>query len=99
MQILPVDLVALAAVILGTSIVLVPVVGLTARFAFKPAAEALAKLLETRQLDETVRLLERRMELQEREIEALTTSLQQIADAREFDRRLAAPPPSDSPPV
>lgn len=97
MQTQPVDLVALAAVILGTSIVLVPVIGLTARFAFKPAWEALANFLETRQLDESVRLLERRMELQERQLEALTASLQQIADARDFDRQLAAPPPSDAP--
>jgi hypothetical protein len=93
MQILPVDITALVSVILGISVVLVPVIGLTARFALKPAVEALAKLFENRQLDETVRILERRVELQEHQIEALQTAIQQVTDAREFDRQLAAPHP------
>jgi hypothetical protein len=94
MQILPIDVTSLVAVILGISIVLVPVIGLTARFALKPAVEALAKLFENRQLDETVRILERRMELQEHQIESLQASVQQLSDARDFDRALAAPPPA-----
>jgi len=96
MQILPIDITALVAVILGISIVLVPVIGLTARFALKPAVEALAKLFENKQLDETVRILERRVELQEHQIEALQTTVQQLSDARDFERALAAPRPSDA---
>jgi hypothetical protein len=95
MQILPIDLTALVAVILGTSIVLIPVIGLTARFALKPAVEALAKVFEHKQLDETVRILERRVEMQEHQIESLQSSLQQLADTRDFDRQLAASRPTD----
>ena len=40
MQIAPIDLTALVATILGISIVLVPVIGLTARFALAPTVEA-----------------------------------------------------------
>ena len=91
MQVLPVDLVALVSVILGISIVLVPVLGLTARFALKPAVEALARVFEARELDETVKILERRLELQEHQIEALQESIKHLGEAREFDRQLAAP--------
>jgi hypothetical protein len=93
MQILPIDLTSLVAVILGISIVLIPVIGLTARFALKPAVEALAKVFENKQLDETVRILERRVELQEHQIEALQSSVEQLTDTGDFDRQLAAPRP------
>ena len=93
MQILPIDLVALVSSILGISVVLVPVIGITARFALKPLVEALAKVFEARELDESVKILERRVELQEHQIEALQDSLEQLTDAREFERQLAAPPP------
>ena len=99
MQILPVDITALVSVILGISIVLVPVIGLTARFALKPAVEALARLFESRELDETVRILERRVELQEHQLEALQASVQQLSEARDFDRQLAAPRAPDAPRV
>jgi hypothetical protein len=99
MQILPIDLTALVSVILGISIVLVPVIGLTARFALKPAVEAIARLFESRELDETVRILERRVELQEHQLEALQASVQQLSEARDFDRQLAAPRAPDAPRV
>jgi len=91
MEVLPVDIVALVSVILGISIVLVPVIGLPARFALKPVVEALARVFESRSVDETVRILERRVELQEQQIEALQSSLKQVADTQDFDRQLAAP--------
>jgi hypothetical protein len=95
MEVLPVDIVALVSVVLGISIVLVPVIGLTARFALKPAVEALARVFESRSVDETVRILERRVELQEQQIEALQSSLKQIAETQDFDRQLSAPRAAD----
>jgi hypothetical protein len=92
MQILPIDLTALVSVILGISIVLVPVIGLTARFALKPSVEALARLFENRNTSETVQLLERRLELQEQEIQSLLTTVRGLSEGREFERQLAAPP-------
>ncbi len=91
MQVLPVDLVALVSVILGISVVLVPVIGLTARFALKPVVEALGRVFESRSTDETVRILERRVELQEQQIEAMQAVIKQLADTQDFDRQLAAP--------
>ena len=90
MEVLPVDVVALVATILGISVVLVPVIGLTARFALKPVVEALGRVFESRSNDETMRLLERRLELQEQQIEALQAVLKQVSDTQEFDRQLSA---------
>jgi hypothetical protein len=91
MDVLPVDIVALVSVILGISVVLVPVIGLTARFALKPVVEALARVFESRSVDETVRILERRVELQEQLIESLQASVEKLSETQEFDRQLAAP--------
>jgi hypothetical protein len=98
MQVLPVDLVALVSVILGISVVLIPIMGLTARFALKPVVEALARVFESRSVDETVRILERRVELQEQQIEALQSSLEKLSETQEFDRQLAAPRAGDAAP-
>ena len=91
MQIQPVDLTALVATVLGISIVLVPVIGITARFALKPTVEALSRLFENRSTSETLSIMERRLELQEQQIDALQTALRSLTEARDFDRQLAAP--------
>jgi len=91
MEVEPINLVALVGTILGISIVLVPVIGLTARFALKPMVEALAKVFESRSSDETVRILERRVELQEQQIETLQASVKLLSETQDFDRQLAAP--------
>ena len=96
MEVLPVDIVALVSVILGISVVLVPVIGLTARFALKPLVEAVSRVFESRSVDETVRILERRVELQEQQIEALQASVEKLSEAQEFDRQLAAPRPGEA---
>ena len=90
MQILPVDIIELVAVVLGISVVLVPVIGLTARYALSPTVEALARLFDTKSTEEAVRILERRMELQEQEIALLNQTIHALSDGRDFDRRLAA---------
>ena len=96
MQIMPIDLTALVATVLGISIVLVPVIGLTARFALNPAVEALSRLFDKDSSDKSVQILERRMELQEQEVEALRNAVRSLSEGREFERQLAAPtPPSE----
>lgn len=91
MQILPIDVTALVATVLGISIVLIPVLGVTARFALHPTVEALSKLFDKRSSDETLRIVERRLELQEQEIAMLTQAVRSLGEAHEFDRALKAP--------
>lgn len=88
MQVLPVDLVGLVSVILGISVVLVPVIGVTARFALAPAVQALGRVFENRDSDEHMRLLERRLDIQEQEIALLTQTVRHLADGRDFERQL-----------
>jgi hypothetical protein len=92
-QVLPVDLESIIAIVMGISIILIPVAGLTARFALKPTVEALARLFEHKGLEETVGILERRMSLLETQMESMDTSLARVADAVEFDQKLARPIP------
>ena len=88
--ILPVDLTALLAVFMGTSIVLIPIIGLTARFALKPTVEALSKFFEKKGSDEAVLILERRMALIEHQMEAIESNVRTLAEAADFDQRLAS---------
>ena len=88
MQILPVDLTALVGTILGISIVLIPVAGLTLRFALKPAVSALTGFFNHQGLEDSVRVLERRVDFQEHQIEALEGTLRRITEGSEFDRKL-----------
>jgi len=88
MQILPIDLTALVAVIMGVSIVLVPVIGLTARFALKPTVEALGRFFEHKGLDESVHIMERRLALMEQQIETMEGTVKRLAEVTEFHRQL-----------
>ena len=93
-DILPIDLTALLAVFMGVSIVLIPVIGLTARFALKPTVEALSRFFDKKGSDEAISILERRMALIEQQVESIDTNVQKLVETAEFDRELVAPPQS-----
>ncbi len=95
MEVFPIDLTSLVATIMGISIVLIPVIGLTARFALTPVVEALSKLFDARGADEELRILHRRLELQEQEIAHLRHTVQGLAEGRDFERQLQAGQPSN----
>ncbi len=86
----PIDLTSLLAVFMGISIVLIPVIGLTARFALKPTVEALTQFFQTKGVEESVRILERRMALLEAQLESIDSSVSRLADASEFHQKLAS---------
>ena len=90
MQVLPIDLTAIIAIVMGISIVLIPVAGLTLRFAIKPAVEAIAKSFEHHGLEDTVGILERRLGILERQMESMETTVNRLADAVEFQNELQA---------
>ncbi len=74
MEIQPVDLTALIPAVLGVLIVLVPVMGWTARFAIKPIVEALARARESGAPGREVELLAARVRELEEEIIRLKNS-------------------------
>ena len=88
MEVMPIDLTSVIAVIMGISVVLIPVIGLTARFALKPTVEALSRVFENRNQEESVQLLERRLALLEQQVEAFESSLGRLEEGAAFDRQL-----------
>lgn len=69
MEFRPIDLTELLGVVLGTSIVLVPVLGLTMRFAFKPLVEALGRAWMARDGGDRTVALEKRIASLERQLD------------------------------
>jgi hypothetical protein len=88
MDVLPIDLTAIVATIMGISIVLVPVIGLTARFALKPLVESMGHFFQSRNVEESVRILERRMQMMEQHLETIETTVMRMSEASEFHRDL-----------
>ena len=94
---MPVDWTAVISVFMGTLIVLIPVAGLTLRFALKPIVEAMAKWKEVQAGGQSLTLLEQRVALLEAQLGNLETALHRVLDEQEFRRRLTASAPDESP--
>jgi len=91
MPILPIDLTAVVAVFMGTLIVLIPVAGVTARFALKPIAEAMAKIKSSQGTSEHLSLIQQRLELMEQQLGAMESEMYRIKEVAEFHAQLKAP--------
>ncbi len=77
---------------LGILTVLIPIAGLTARFALKPIVEAFARMREVQggTAAREVQVLEQRVALLEQQYQHLEGSLNRIGELKEFDRKLTA---------
>ncbi len=84
-------LIPILAVFMGGLVLLVPVAGFTARYAFKPMVEAIARFKESQGSAGEVRLLEQRVALLEQQLQGMEGTVQQLSDLRQFDRELSAP--------
>lgn len=89
------DLTGLVAVVMGCLIVLVPIAGITARFALKPIVESFARLKEVQggaaaQNTREVAVLEQRVALLEQQYQNLEGSVARLGELKEFDRQLGA---------
>ena len=89
-QVLPIDITAVVAVIMGMLTILIPIAGLTARFALKPLVESLANLLASREVTDAVQITERRVALLEQQVEQLETLTHRLKEERDFHRELAS---------
>lgn len=65
-------LIPIAAILIGGLLILVPVAGLTLRFALKPALEAYAKMREIQGQEQEIGLLQQRVALLEEQVHLLT---------------------------
>jgi TolA-binding protein len=83
-------LIPILAILIGGMILLVPIVGLTARFALKPIVEAFAHLRSTPGQDQLVSVLEQRLALMEQQLHGLESSVRRLEEDSEFQRQLTA---------
>jgi hypothetical protein len=94
-QALPIDVTAIVAVFMGSLMILIPVAGVTARFALKPIVESLARFRESSQKSEAIDMIERRMALLEQEVQNVAgfkEEVSRLVEELEFQRKLVSPP-------
>ena len=104
MQVEPIDLTGVIAVAMGMLIVLIPIAGLTARFALKPIAEAVARIREGQSSGQQLGLIEQRLSLLEQQLTGIELDVRRIEEFATFDRELRSPPkreaiPGSDPPT
>ena len=86
-------IVPVVAIVLGSLMFLIPIAGLTARFAFKPIVESMARLRELQASapgSADVKELEQRVGKIEQQLEGMDVSLQRLIEAKDFDRQLSS---------
>ena len=81
-------LTGLIAVTLGIMVVLVPVIGLTARFALKPIVEAFARMKEMKGDEQKVALMEQRIALLEEHLHSIDRNVGALQEDADFRRQL-----------
>jgi hypothetical protein len=91
MSIETIDLEFLAIVAMPFILLLVPIMGLTARFALKPTVEAIGQVLHRKGTDEALQLMERRMAMLEQQIDLMEATMRRLDETVQFDRRLTGP--------
>jgi hypothetical protein len=91
-------LIPILGILMGGLMFLIPIAGLTARFAIKPIMEALAKGRETGLggTNRELAVLEQRVALLEQQYQALEASVDRLGEVREFDRMLSSGPKTGS---
>jgi hypothetical protein len=72
-------------------VVLIPVAGLTLRFALKPMVDSIARLLEVKNGGSGVDLVDKRVQLLEQELHSLRSEMRLLTDRTEFYERLSIP--------
>lgn len=82
-------------ILMSGLVVLIPVAGLTLRFALKPMVDSIARLLEVRNGIATgsasVELVDKRVQLLEQELQAVRSEMQLLTDRTDFYERLTTP--------
>jgi hypothetical protein len=89
--VLPVSISEIIFIIFAGLAVLIPIIGLTARFALRPVVDAIARIKEAGNAGEALTMLERRMSLLEQEVqsvEGLRHEMARLADAQQFHMKL-----------
>ncbi|MBV9774614.1 MAG: hypothetical protein JO040_11725 [Gemmatimonadetes bacterium] len=90
MNTFPIDITAIVGIVMGGLCVLIPVAGLTARFALKPIVEALARARELQGQGREAAMLEKRVALLEQQMHNVEGNLDRVLEESDFRRQLAS---------
>ena len=82
------ELIGMVAVIMGCLMLLIPIAGLTARFALKPIVEAVVRLRQTPGAAEHLALIEQRMALMEQQQANTESDVGRLLEVQEFQEKL-----------
>ena len=87
-------LIPLVAIVMGSLMFLIPIAGLTARFAVKPILEAIrgARDGSSGAQARELAVLEQRVALLEAQYQGLEGSIERLSEVKDFERRLGVPP-------
>jgi hypothetical protein len=85
-------IVAITAILIGGMVIILPLAGLVARFALKPLIDSYAQVRESAEGGDSLRMLERRLDLLEEQVQLLERDNSRLLDAAEFQRRLESAP-------
>ena len=81
-------IVPLAGIALGGLVVLIPIIGLTARFAIKPLVDAWNQNRAVAPTEERLRLMEHRLGLLEQQVEVVERQNEKLMEDAEFRMKL-----------
>jgi hypothetical protein len=91
----PIDLVPIVGIIMGTLTVLVPVSLIALRFAIKPIAEAIA-ITRSNVAPAELSIMKDRIALLEQQLSGIDSEVNRISDAVDFQDRLMKPDATDA---
>jgi hypothetical protein len=89
----PEYIIGLTAVVIGGVALLIPIAGLTARFALKPIIEAITTYRGAQLGEERAALMEQRVALLEEQVHAMEREQQRLVEESDFRRKLESPLP------
>lgn len=84
-------LIAIVAIILGASIVMVPMLALTLRFVARPLIETWARARQLPSEIDALRTMERRIDLLEKQVDVLERDNSRLLEEADFHTRLKSP--------
>ncbi len=91
MEVLPVNITDVIGITMGMLIVLIPIAGVTLRFAIKPIAEAMARIRESQSASQELGVMQQRIDLLEQQISVMESEMHRLREAQEFHAQLERP--------
>ena len=84
-------LIPIVAILVGGLIILIPIAGITARFALKPIMQAFGQMKASQGADQRTAYLEQRLALLEEQFHMIERDHQRLVEESDFRKQLESP--------